>query len=201
MPTSFTALAVLVLLSLVGPAAAQPELKHRDPLPVNGTTEYRVEQGVRIPVKLLNTVHTRISDSGERVLLQTVFPIMAARRVVIPAGSYIDAELIGLRRVGHAKDRAELLVKLDALTLPDGIERKLRSDPAAGGSRDESNSSHADAAKGQKATREFCPHATIAAAFTMHGPEAVFVPGETADVVLRDPILFTPEEVGAKPRP
>src|SRR5260370_763563 len=86
-------------------AADEPQLKHRTPLPQNGVTEYRIEQGKRIPVRLLNTVSIRTGEQDGRVYFQTVFPVVVSDHTVIPAGSYVDAKVTDVR-----KDR----LKIDA---------------------------------------------------------------------------------------
>jgi hypothetical protein len=148
--------------------ADEPQLKARPPLPASG---YRVAQGQRIPVKFLNTVTTRGSE-GDRVFLQTTFPVTAANRIVIPARSYIDAEITAIGRADRGKGRAELRVRLGQLTLPSGVQRPMRGEPDV---------SH--------------PTGIIAAAFTMRGQNVMLVPGTTAEIVLVDAILFRTEEV------
>lgn len=148
--------------------AAEPQLKQRDPLPLNGVTAYRVDQGQRMPVKFLNTVSTRGAAEGDKLYLQTVFPIAVSGRIVIPAGSYIDAEVVSVRTVGRKLRRAELEVRLGRVTLPNGSERKLN---ASG---------------------------WIRAALTRRGPDLLLVPGTTTDIVLRDPIVFPIEEVKSR---
>jgi hypothetical protein len=147
-------------------AADQPQLKQRAPLPQNGVTEYRIEQGKHIPVKLLNTISIRTGDQDGRVYLQTVFPVVVSDHTVIPSGSYIDAKLIELRRTARGKGRAEIYLRLGRLSLPNGSQRQL----------------------------DAC-HGSMTAATSVHGSDVVIVPGTTADIVLQDPIVFPVEPV------
>lgn len=146
--------------------ADDPQLKRRAPLPPNGTTEYRLEQGQRIFCKFLNTVSISNSEPGDRVYLQTVFPVVVSNHTVIPAGTYIDGKVTESRRTAHSKAQAELLIKLGRLTLPNRDPR------------------HLDACFGR-----------MTAAFSTRGTGVVIVPGTTVDVVLEDPILFPVVEV------
>src|SRR5947199_51487 len=50
---------------------------------------YQVVQGTRIPLSLINSVRTKQSAPGDRVYLETAFPIMVDGRIVIPPGSYV----------------------------------------------------------------------------------------------------------------
>jgi hypothetical protein len=152
-------------------AADEPQLKHREPLPQNGVTEYRVEKGKRIPVKLLNTLSIRtgsilIGPQDGRVYLQTVFPVVVSNHTVIPAGSYLDGKVAEVRRPAHSKARVEVDIRLGRLTFPNGGGRRLEDS-----------------------------YGSMTAATSMHGSDAVMVPGTTADIVLQDPIVFPVEQV------
>ena len=46
--------------------------------------QYTVETGTHIPLSLINSVSTKHSTAGDRVYLETVFPILANGRIVIP---------------------------------------------------------------------------------------------------------------------
>lgn len=46
--------------------------------------EYNVEPGTRIPLNLINSVSTRNAAEGDRVYLETAFPIVISGRIVIP---------------------------------------------------------------------------------------------------------------------
>src|SRR5690242_7370808 len=119
--------AAIALFFAVCLAADEPQLKQRAPLPQNGVTEYRIEQGKHIPVRLLNTISIRTGDQDGRVYLQTVFPVVVSDHTIIPSGSYIDAKLIELRRTAQGKGRAELFLRLGRLSLPNGGQRQLDS--------------------------------------------------------------------------
>jgi hypothetical protein len=89
--------------------------------------EYRVEVGTRIPLNLINSVSTKHSAQGDRVYLETAFPIMVANRVVIPPGSYVAGTITSVRRPGRVKGRGELFLRFDSLTLPNGVTRDFRA--------------------------------------------------------------------------
>lgn len=109
--------------AILGIAADEPHLKPRSPLPQNGVTEYRVDPGRRIPVKLLNTISI---GADERLYLQTVFPVAVLDHAVIPAGTYIDGRVSGFRKAAHSKARIEMTLRLDRLSLPSGHEKLLQ---------------------------------------------------------------------------
>ena len=88
---------------------------------------YTVEAGTRIPLALVNSVSTKHSAAGDRLYLQTAFPIVVSGRVVIPPGSYVLGTVTQVKRPGRAKGRGELYLRFDSLTLPNGLTRDFRA--------------------------------------------------------------------------
>ena len=166
---------VILLLGFSLRAGDEPRLKPRPPLPSNGVSEYRIAQGQRIPVKFLNSVTTRGTE-GDRLFLQTVFPVTAANRIVIPARSYIDAQVTSIHRA-TTRDRAELYVQLGQLTLPGGAQRPFRTD-----------------VEGVR------PTGIIAAVFISRGGDVILAPGTTAEIQLVDPIVLSQDDVSKERR-
>ena len=89
-------------------------------------TAYVVAPGTRIPLGLINTVSTKHSAQGDRVYLETVFPVMVNGRIVIPPGSYVAGTVTEVKRPGRVKGRGELYLRFDSLTLPNGVTRDFR---------------------------------------------------------------------------
>jgi len=97
------------------------------------TAPYIVPSGTRIPLGLINGLSTKHSIEGDRVYLETEFPILAGGRIVIPAGSYVEGTLTQVKRPErrnkdwHGKGRGELYLRFDSLTLPNGVTRDFRA--------------------------------------------------------------------------
>jgi type IV secretion system protein VirB10 len=89
--------------------------------------EYLIEPGTKVPLSLINSVSTKHSAEGDRVYLETVFPILVKGRVVIPPGSYVAGTLTEVKRPGRVKGRGELYLRFDSLTLPNGVTRDFRA--------------------------------------------------------------------------
>lgn len=130
---------LLTILLLAGVAAAQ-KLATRPPDPAPKPAEtaaakadadapkllvYTVETGVRIPLNLLNSISTKHSETGDRVYLQTAFPVLVKGRIVIPVGSYVTGTVTEVKRPSRAKGHAELYVRFESLTLPNGVTRNF----------------------------------------------------------------------------
>jgi type IV secretion system protein VirB10 len=89
--------------------------------------EYVIQTGTRIPLSLINSVSTKHSAEGDRIYLETVFPILMNSRVVIPPGSYVAGTITQVKRPGRLKGRGELYLRFDSLTLPNGVTRDFRA--------------------------------------------------------------------------
>jgi hypothetical protein len=89
--------------------------------------DYVVEAGTKVPLSLINTISTKHSSAGDRVYLETSFPILAGGRIVIPVGSYVAGTVTLAKKPGRMKGRGELYVRFDSLTLPNGVTREFRA--------------------------------------------------------------------------
>ncbi len=89
--------------------------------------DYTVEPGTKIPLSLINTISTKHSAEGDRVYLETSFPILAGGRIVIPVGSYVAGTVTQVKKPGRVAGRGELYVRFDSLTLPNGVTRDFRA--------------------------------------------------------------------------
>ena len=131
------ALAVPVITCLAQEAAA-PKLPEAE--------GFTVAEGTKVPLSMINSVSTKNATAGDRVYLETVFPILAGGKIVIPPGSYVAGTITELKRPGKVKGRGEMYVRFDSLTLPNGVTREFR---ARVGSLDGRASEHLDKAEGK----------------------------------------------------
>ncbi len=98
------------------PAGAKPEAK-----------KFEVEPNTHIPLSMINSVSTKTATPGDRVYLETVFPIMVNGRIVIPPGSYVAGTITKVERPGKVKGRGQFYLRFDSLTLPNGVTRDFRA--------------------------------------------------------------------------
>lgn len=98
--------------------------------PAGGTPaadgSYVVASGTTVPLSLINTVSTKHSAVGDRVYLETAFPVVVNGKIVIPVGSYVAGTVSEIKKPGRVKGRGELFVRFDSLTLPNGVTRDFR---------------------------------------------------------------------------
>ena len=93
--------------------------------------EIVVQPGTHIPLSMINSVSTKNASEGDRVYLETVFPIMVNGRMTIPPGSYVAGTITQVKRPGRVKGRGELFLRFDSLTLPNGVTRDFRASVGA----------------------------------------------------------------------
>ncbi|MDR3699480.1 MAG: hypothetical protein P4L56_07590 [Candidatus Sulfopaludibacter sp.] len=111
-----------IAISLVGFGV----LAAQDATPAPAPAQYAIATGTVVPLSLINSISTRHSLPGDRVYLETAFPILANGRIVIPVGSYVAGTVTQIKRPGRVKGRGEMYVRFDSLTLPNGVTRDFR---------------------------------------------------------------------------
>ena len=88
---------------------------------------FLIPTGTKIPLSMINSVSTKNASEGDRIYLETVFPILSNGRIVIPPGSYVAGTVTEVKRPGRVHGRGELYVRFDSLTLPNGVTRDFRA--------------------------------------------------------------------------
>src|ERR1019366_3587081 len=117
----FRAASAWVLL-LAGIAAAQTSLPSNPAAPSVESEKpmLTIPAGTRVPLSLKQAISTKTARDGDPVYAETAFPFVVNERVVIPAGTYIQGKVERVRRGGHVKGRAELLIHFTSMIYPSG---------------------------------------------------------------------------------
>ncbi|HYZ86446.1 MAG TPA: hypothetical protein VE621_18675 [Bryobacteraceae bacterium] len=130
----FSVLATLSVVSLSAQtdAPADPASQSRDGAKAEASApaaprKFVVEPGTRVPLALINSITTKHAAPGDRVYLETVFPILVDGKIVIPPGSYVMGTVTEVKRPGRLKGRGEIYLRFDSLTLPNGVTRDFRA--------------------------------------------------------------------------
>ncbi|HLH03656.1 MAG TPA: hypothetical protein VKX25_12860 [Bryobacteraceae bacterium] len=119
------------LLAASAVALGQSELKQRGENEPPQSNLIRVEPGTHILLNMINSVSTKQAQPGDRIYLETAFPVLVENRIVIPRGSWVTGTITEVKRPGRIKGRGELQVRFDSLTLPNGVTKNFRSDLSA----------------------------------------------------------------------
>lgn len=124
----FGFLAIAAVLSLSAQETAAPAIPVQEvKQSASPSDDFLVPAGTKVPLSMINSISTKTAAEGERIYLETVFPILANGRIVIPPGSYVEGTVTEVKRPGRVHGRGELYVRFDSLTLPNGVTRDFRA--------------------------------------------------------------------------
>jgi hypothetical protein len=87
--------------------------------------KYVLKAGTHIPLTVLTTVSSKNAAPGDRIYLQTMIPVSVDRRIVIPAGSYVNGTITQSQRPGKVKGKGELYLRFDSIMLSNGVTLDL----------------------------------------------------------------------------
>ncbi len=91
--------------------------------PAAGAVE--IPKGTHVLLRMVNAVSSRTAKPGDYVYLQTASPIVAGGSIAVPVSSYVQGVVAYTRRSGRVAGRAEMAIRLDTLTLPNGKVAKF----------------------------------------------------------------------------
>jgi hypothetical protein len=94
--------------------------------------EIVIPAGTHIPLSLRNSVDTKHSHEGDRVYLETIAPVAANSRIVIPRGSFVNGTITESKPAHGVRGKGELFLRFDSITLPNGVVRDFHSRLAGG---------------------------------------------------------------------
>lgn len=119
--------AALALFFICFSAFAQEALRQRANAAPSKDV-FQVEAGTHLLLNMINSVSSKQAAVGDRIYLETAFPVLVNKRIVIPQGSWVTGTITEVKRPGRVKGRGSLQVRFDSLTLPNGASRTFRSD-------------------------------------------------------------------------
>lgn len=105
-------------------------------LAARGLCAGEIPAGSHVLLKMVNSISTRTARQGDYVYLKTATPIVANSQVVVPVDSYVQAVVTESKRSGRVSGKAELAIRIETLTLPDGRVVKIRPQLASVDSED-----------------------------------------------------------------
>lgn len=118
-------LAPFAAILLAGTAFAQRPLEPATTGVETTASQVVVPVGTHLPLVLQNTINTRSARRGDLLYFETIYPVTVDNRVIIPAGSFVRGSLTEVKRPGRVKGRAQVFVRFDQLTLPNGYTLPL----------------------------------------------------------------------------
>lgn len=89
--------------------------------------------GTHIPLVLHNAISTRSTKPGDPVYFETIYPVILNGKIVVPAGSWVNGTVTEAKRAGRVKGRAEVMMRLTTLILPNAYVISLVAGPSNAG--------------------------------------------------------------------
>jgi hypothetical protein len=86
-----------------------------------------IPAGTRLVLRAEQAVGSRTSKTGDRLHLRVVAPAIYEDRIVVPADSFVEAEVVSAVRTRWVGGRAVLTLRASRIVLPDGRIRPLTS--------------------------------------------------------------------------
>ena len=94
-----------------------------------------VPAATTIPLRLMNTINSRTAQPGQALYCETIFPITAGNRILIPLGSSVKGSITQVIRPKRGKHKqAQMGLRFETLILPNGTTLPLRATLAGFGS-------------------------------------------------------------------
>lgn len=122
----FGSLSLLLLLTLAAAPSASL-CQNGSAVSHSSASRVVVPTNTTIPLQLRNAINSRTAYVGQPIYCETIYPITKNNRIVIPVGTYVKGQLTQVKRPGRLKGKAELGLRFDSITFPDGVTRALRA--------------------------------------------------------------------------
>jgi hypothetical protein len=110
-------------------------LSHRftagESAPMAQRTTLTVPADTEVNVQVLSGIHSRINHVNDRVVAEVLKPVFVGGKLALPPGSLLDGRITLIRGAGHMHRSAELAMRFDHITLPDGQEKPVAAVLAA----------------------------------------------------------------------
>ena len=106
-------------------------LTHRDELPSRPNLAPTPQLTLTIPaaselsVQLLSGIHSQVSRVGDPVKAQVLETVYVNGQIALPSGSLLDGRITRIRSAGRVHRAAELGLRFEQITLPDGQEQPI----------------------------------------------------------------------------
>jgi hypothetical protein len=126
--------AVILLSGLFSALAAPPpEVRSAAPgrtlplalAPQHSVRTLTVPAETETAIQLLSGIHSRVSHVGDPVTAQVLEPVYVDGQVALPAGSVVGGHITRIRPAGRLRRPAELALRFENVTLPDGQNQPL----------------------------------------------------------------------------
>lgn len=125
------AMAVCTLAAWSQDASSPFVLTHRSESPATLSSvqgqrlSLTVPAETEVPVQVLSGIHTRVNHVDDFVMARLLQPVYVNGHVALPSGSLLDGRVTFVRSAGRWHRAAELGLRFEKITLPNGQEEPL----------------------------------------------------------------------------
>jgi hypothetical protein len=84
-----------------------------------------------VKVQVLSGIHTQVNHINDAVIAEVLKPVFVEGKLALPSGTLLDGHITAIRNAGHMRHSAELGMRFDRITLPDGQEKPVAAVLAA----------------------------------------------------------------------
>ena len=88
-----------------------------------------IADGESLALELGTAISTETADNGDRFTARLTKTILVGEREALPKGTELSGHIAHAQRSDKVKGRAELILELDRLVLPDGEELMIEAEP------------------------------------------------------------------------
>jgi hypothetical protein len=115
------------------PAANAPSTPDARAGKANANAQVALPAGTHLPLVLENAISTRNTKPGDPVYFETTYPVILNGKILVPAGSWVNGVVSEAKRAGRVKGRAEIMMRLTTLILPNAYVVSLVASPSNAG--------------------------------------------------------------------
>ena len=90
-----------------------------------------VPADTEVKVQVLSGIHSQINHVNDPVIAEVLNAVFVGGKLALPPGSLLDGHITMIRNAGHMHRAAELGMRFDRITLPDGQEKPVAAVLAA----------------------------------------------------------------------
>jgi hypothetical protein len=121
---------MVVLCGLAQESVPNAPLSHRANIPADLSELTRpltvtVPAETQVKVSVLSGIDTSVNRVNDPVIAQVLEPVYVKGKIALPPGSLLDGHITMIRNPGHMHRPAELGLRFDRISLPDGQEKPV----------------------------------------------------------------------------
>lgn len=191
-------IALALVVSSVQAGFAAPGLSPQaSPQALTPNPAISLPAGSKLELVLTRALWSKTAKPGDPVYLQASFPLAIGKAIAIPAGTYVQAEIVSVKRPGWLSARAELHLRFTTMVFANGYTVSLDNAAPQPSATPESatvqNTSNPSAAA-PPTTLKSGPRALVTVQVA-HNSDVLLDNGASIELTLTSPLWLNAEQV------